>query len=58
VLDQNVDAQAFYEALGARLVGRAPASPPGGVASRVHGSPVKLRYAWPDPAVLLEGLRS
>jgi ribosomal protein S18 acetylase RimI-like enzyme len=53
VLEQNVTGQAFYEALGARLVDRAPASPPGGVASRLNGSPVKLRYAWTDPSVLL-----
>jgi ribosomal protein S18 acetylase RimI-like enzyme len=52
VLEQNVDARAFYEARGARCVERAPVSPPGGIASRVTGSPVKLRYAWPDPAVL------
>jgi ribosomal protein S18 acetylase RimI-like enzyme len=53
VLEQNVDAQAFYEARGARRVGRALTSPPGGVAGRLNGSPVKLRYAWTDPAVLL-----
>ena len=52
VLEQNVDAQAFYEARGARCVGRGLASPPGGVASRLTGSPAKLRYAWPEPAVL------
>jgi hypothetical protein len=33
-------------------VERADASPPGGVASRLTGSPAKLRYAWADPAVL------
>jgi hypothetical protein len=53
VLEQNVDAQAFYEACGARRVERALASPPGGVASRLNGTPAKLRYAWSDPAVLL-----
>ena len=53
VLDQNVDAQAFYEARGGRCVERRPASPPGGIASRLTGSPAKLRYAWPQPAVLL-----
>jgi GNAT superfamily N-acetyltransferase len=52
VLEQNVDAQAFYEACGARRVERAPASPPGGVASRLTGSPVKLRFAWADLAVI------
>ena len=53
VLEQNVDAQAFYEARGGRCVGRGPVSPPGGIASRVTGSPAKLRYAWPEPNVLL-----
>jgi ribosomal protein S18 acetylase RimI-like enzyme len=53
VLEQNVDAQAFYEARGGSYVGRGVVSPPGGIASRVTGSPAKLRYAWPDPAVLL-----
>jgi ribosomal protein S18 acetylase RimI-like enzyme len=53
VLEQNLDAQAFYEARGGRCVGRGVVSPPGGIASRVTGSPAKLRYAWPDPTVLL-----
>ena len=46
VLEQNVAAQAFYEACGARCVGRAAVEPPGGVAGRLNGSPAKLRYAW------------
>jgi len=54
VLEQNVDAQAFYDARGGRCVGRRLASPPGGIASRLTGSPAKLRYAWPEPTVLLE----
>ena len=49
VLQQNGAAQAFYEARGARCVERAPVSPPGGIASRVTGSPEKLRYTWPEP---------
>jgi GNAT superfamily N-acetyltransferase len=53
VLEQNVDARAFYEARGGRCVGRAPVSPPGGIPSRVTGSPAKLRYAWPETAALL-----
>ena len=53
VLEQNVEAQAFYEARGGRCVGRELVSPPGGIASRVTGSPAKLRYAWPDPTMLL-----
>ena len=54
VLEQNVDAQAFYRARGGSCMGREPASPPGGIASRLSGSPMKLRYAWPEPAVLLD----
>jgi len=53
VLEQNVAAQAFYEACGGRRVERAMAQAPGGIASRLNGSPAKFRYAWPDPAVLL-----
>jgi ribosomal protein S18 acetylase RimI-like enzyme len=53
VLEQNVDAQAFYEARGGTCVGRAVVSPPGGVAGRIIGSPAKLRYAWADPAALI-----
>jgi ribosomal protein S18 acetylase RimI-like enzyme len=53
VLEQNVGAQAFYQARGARRVDRRPATPPGGVPSRLAGSPAKLRYAWPDPTELL-----
>jgi GNAT superfamily N-acetyltransferase len=52
VLEQNVDAQAFYEARGAVRVERAAVRPPGGVASRLNGTPSGLRYAWPDPATL------
>jgi ribosomal protein S18 acetylase RimI-like enzyme len=54
VLERNVDAQAFYEGRGGRYVERCPASPPGGIASRLTGSPAKLRYAWPEPSALLE----
>jgi GNAT superfamily N-acetyltransferase len=53
VLEQNLDAQAFYEASGGARVERSLVSPPGGIASRLTGSPAKLRYAWPEPAVLL-----
>ena len=53
VLEQNLDAQAFYEACGGRCAERAAMSPPGGVASRLTGSPAKLRYVWPEQAVLL-----
>ena len=52
VLEQNRDGQAFYEACGARRVGRRPVPPPGGIASRLSGSPMGLRYAWPQPEEL------
>lgn len=58
VLEQNTDAQAFYEASGGRRVERAPVPPPGGVASRLSGSPAGLRYVWPDPSVLLASGRA
>ncbi len=54
VLEQNVQAQAFYGALGGSCVERAPVEPPGGVASRLAGLPAKLRYAWAEPALPLE----
>ena len=53
VLEQNVDAQAFYGARGGECVERRATEPPGGVASRLTGTPTKLRYAWRDPTVLL-----
>lgn len=53
VLEQNADARAFYEARGGTCVERAPVPPPGGMASRLSGTPLGLRYAWSDPAVLL-----
>jgi GNAT superfamily N-acetyltransferase len=53
VLEQNVDAQAFYEACGAGRVERSPVDPPGGVSGRLNGSPHKLRYAWDDPSALV-----
>ena len=52
VLEQNEAAQAFYEAHGARRMDRDRVSPPGGVASRLNGSPARLRYAWSDPGGL------
>jgi GNAT superfamily N-acetyltransferase len=57
VLEQNVEAQAFYEAHGGERVESALVAPPGGVADRLSDSPVKLRYAWHDPAVLLRSAR-
>jgi GNAT superfamily N-acetyltransferase len=52
VLEQNVDAQAFYEARGARRVESARVASPGGVPGRLNGSPRKLRYVWDDPNTL------
>jgi len=52
VLEQNVAAQAFYEARGGRFTERAPVDVPAGVPGRLNGSPLKLRYVWPEPAVL------
>jgi ribosomal protein S18 acetylase RimI-like enzyme len=53
VLEQNSGAQAFYAARAGRCVERAAVEAPGGVAARLNGSPAKLRYVWPDPALLL-----
>jgi GNAT superfamily N-acetyltransferase len=58
VLEQNVDARAFYEARGGKCLERAPVPAPGGVAGRLNGAPVGLRYAWADPAVALESGRA
>jgi ribosomal protein S18 acetylase RimI-like enzyme len=57
VLEQNIDAQAFYESLGGSREGREPVSPPGGHTSRLAGSPSKLRYAWQELGMLLELVR-
>jgi GNAT superfamily N-acetyltransferase len=53
VLEQNVDAQAFYEARGGTCTGRRLIDPPGTVACRLTGSPTALRYSWPEPAAIL-----
>ena len=53
VLEDNTDAQAFYHARRGRRVEKARAVPPGGIPDRLNGSPLKLRYAWPDPLVLV-----
>lgn len=53
VLEQNVAAQAFYEAHGGRRVERTQAPAPGGVSTRLKGSPTRLRYAWVDLGVLV-----
>ena len=53
VLEQNVAARAFYAALGGAYVERRAVLPPGGDPSRLNGTPVAFRYAWPDPGTLL-----
>jgi ribosomal protein S18 acetylase RimI-like enzyme len=53
VLEQNAAGRAFYEAKGGVCVDRGPVPPPGGDPSRLNGTPVGLRYAWPDPTTLL-----
>ena len=53
VLEQNTPAQAFYEARGAKRVGRQLVSPPGDIPSRLSGAPSAFRYVWPDPSALL-----
>jgi ribosomal protein S18 acetylase RimI-like enzyme len=53
VLEQNRDAQDFYEACGAIRVERDLVEPPGGIADRITGTPAKLRYVWPQPVALL-----
>ena len=53
VLEQNTAAQDFYEDRGGTCTGRRLVSPPGGVAGRLNGSPVALRYVWADPALLI-----
>jgi ribosomal protein S18 acetylase RimI-like enzyme len=52
VLEQNAAAQEFYRALGGTCVEKASVAGPGGVPERLNGSPHKLRFAWPDAAVL------
>ena len=48
VLEQNTAAQSFYRARGGRCVGHRLGGPfPGG------GRAVTLRYAWPDPSILI-----
>jgi ribosomal protein S18 acetylase RimI-like enzyme len=49
VLEQNLAAQAFYEANGGRRVDVKRISPPGGVAGRLNGSPAAFRYVWEPP---------
>ncbi|GCB51670.1 GNAT family N-acetyltransferase [Streptomyces sp. NL15-2K] len=54
VLEQNTAAQAFYQAMGGTRVEKAPVPAPGGVASRLAGSPAMLRFTWPDASLLAQ----
>ncbi len=47
VLEQNLDARAFYEARGGTLVERALVSPPGGEPRWLNGSPVSCAAHGP-----------
>jgi hypothetical protein len=58
VLKQNTAAQGFYRALGGEHVETAKVSPPGGVPSRLNGSPDKFRMAWRDARSLAPVARS
>ena len=53
VLEQNTAAQRFYQALGGTCAEKAAVPPPGGVPSRLTGSPSGLRFTWPDSSALL-----
>jgi hypothetical protein len=53
VLEQNAGARAFYTARGGTCVETSLVPPPGGDPSRLNGSPMGLRFAWPDPSRLL-----
>jgi GNAT superfamily N-acetyltransferase len=52
VLEQNVKAQAFYEAHGGVRGERVLVRAPGGTRSRLNGSPASFRYAWADPSII------
>jgi GNAT superfamily N-acetyltransferase len=53
VLEQNAGARAFYTARGGSCVETIRVPPPGGDPSRLNGSPMGMRFAWPDPSRLL-----
>ena len=54
VLEQNLRAQRFYDALGGEPVEASPVGPVGGVPGRLNGAPVRLRYVWRDLRALAE----
>lgn len=53
VLEENVNARAFYDARGGTCVEARDVLPPGGDPARLNGRPRALRYAWPNPSKLL-----
>jgi GNAT superfamily N-acetyltransferase len=53
VLEQNAGARAFYTARGGTCVETVRVPPPGGDPSRLNGSPMGMRLAWPDLSRLL-----
>jgi ribosomal protein S18 acetylase RimI-like enzyme len=52
VLEQNVAAQGFYQAMGGAFVEKRTALPPGGTSPHYNGNPGTIRVAWPDAAAL------
>ena len=54
VQEQNIAAQQFYRAMQGTYLERTPITPPGGVPSRLTGTPHKLRFAWSDAALLAD----
>jgi ribosomal protein S18 acetylase RimI-like enzyme len=53
VLEQNIQAIAFYEARKGVLRDSEPSAPPGGDPRHLHGTPQRIRVTWGDPATLL-----
>ena len=53
VLEQNTDAQAFYQTRGGRFVESSFVPDPGGVAGRLIGTPKRQLYVWEDATALL-----
>ncbi|QNE17598.1 GNAT family N-acetyltransferase [Kribbella qitaiheensis] len=53
VLEQNVAAQGFYQAIGGVNVEKAAVPPPSGDPTRLNGTPSCLRMVWPDASRLM-----
>lgn len=52
VLEQNVKAQGFYQAMGGAFAEKTTVLRPGETSSRHNGNPGVIRVAWPDAAEL------